>query len=605
MDQRGKIALGGQWPQAGLPQRDQSEAVLAADYKFSPVAQVTLDGNGCIRRANVAAAVLLKGELSRLTKIPFLAFVDKAYCRTFLDHIAQATSGTKKICTRLGLSSATRAVGPVELQSTSRIDTISGNVFCRTAIVTFSSPRRIATNGPGSDQYACEEWLELFPDAALLEFGGKIISANHAGLSLLATKSPEQIQGRDIFYILHSDCHESFRDRVTRLPKGKSESAGIEETFIRLDGEEIVVNVLLKSINFDGVFATLLLARDLSPVREMQENLAQAKDLCTQILANNSIATGIISVETGRFIETNKVFCRLVTRPREEIIGQPLSTIQLLGTNGELIDFFSSASERDGDECEAQLTRQDGSVHEVLVSAKTILSGHERCLLLMIQDPTDLWRLRKDIVAISEEEQRRFSRDLHDSHCQDLTAIAFFGETIAAGLGDRDDETAGQIRMLVGMVQKSAENVHALAAGLDSQQIQEIGLIAALDDLAVRIGRRFGLACTARLDQTLGEFDSSQAINLFRIAQEAMSNAARHSEARTIVLRLRRDGPTGLLEVQDDGAGFAAETHVKGLGLRTMQYRASIIKGTLTVDSRPGAGTTITCSFPAAANREG
>jgi PAS domain S-box-containing protein len=475
MDQRGKIALGGQRPQAVLLQRDESEAVLAADYKFSPVAQVTLDGKGCIRRANVAAAVLLKGELSRLTKIPFLAFVDRAYCRTFLDHIAQATSGTKKICTRLALSRATRAIGPVELQSTSRIDTISGSVFCRTAIVTFASPRRIATNGLRSDQCAYEEWLELFPDA-----------------------------------------------------------------------------------------------------------------------------TAIISVETGRFIETNDVFCRLVARPRKEIIGEPPSTIQLLGTNGELIDFFSSALERDGDECEAQLTRPDGSVHEVLLSAKTILSGPERCLLLMIQDPTDLRRLRKDIVAISEEEQRRFSRDLHDSHCQDLTAIAFFGETIAAGLGERDDETAGQIRMLVGMVQKSAENVHALAAGLDSQQIQEIGLIAALDDLAVRISRRFGLACTARLDQTLGEFNSSQAINLFRIAQEAMSNAARHSEARAIILRLRRDGPTALLEVQDDGVGFATETHVKGLGLRTMQYRASIIKGTLTVDSRPGAGTTITCSFPAA-----
>jgi two-component system sensor kinase FixL len=603
MDQARKITLGNQRLQAVVPQPDQSEAVLAADYILSPVAQVTLDRNGCIHRANVAAAVLLKGELSQLTKIPFLALVDKADCRAFLDHVAQATSATKKICTRLALSSATRAIGPVELQSTSTIDRISGSVFCRTAIVTFSSPGRIATNGVGSDRYAWGEWLELFPDAALLEFGDKIISANPGALSLLAAKSAEEVQGKDICDILHADCHESFRNRVTRLPKGKSESTGIEEKFIRLDGEAIVVNVLLKSINFDGVFATLLLARDLSPEREMQENLAQAKDLCAQILANNSIATAIISIETRRFIETNDVFCRLVARPRKEIIGQPLSTIQLLGMNGELIDFFSSALERDGDECEAQLTRPDGAVHEVLISAKTILSGHERCLLLMIQDPTDLRRLRKDIIAISEEEQRRFSRDLHDSHCQDLTAIAFFGETIAAGLGERDDETAGQIRMLVDMVQKSAENVHALAAGLDAQQIQEIGLIAALDDLAARTSRRFGLACAARLDQTLGELNSSQAINLFRVAQEAMSNAARHSEARTIILRLRRDGPTGLLEVQDDGVGFAAETHVKGLGLRTMQYRASVIKGTLTVDSRPGAGTTITCAFPAVGNR--
>ena len=150
----------------------------------------------------------------------------------------------------------------------------------------------------------------------------------------------------------------------------------------------------------------------------------------------------------------------------------------------------------------------------------------------MIQDLTDLRRLRKDVVAISDEEQRRFSRDLHDSHCQDLTAIAFFAETIAAGLAGRDNEAASQIRMLVDMVQKSAENVHALAVGLDSQQIQISGLPAALEELVSRIHRRFGLACTAEVDRKLDGQSSVQAVHVYRIAQEAMSNAARHSHAQ-------------------------------------------------------------------------
>jgi signal transduction histidine kinase len=149
-----------------------------------------------------------------------------------------------------------------------------------------------------------------------------------------------------------------------------------------------------------------------------------------------SIATAIISVETGRFIETNEVFCRLVARPQEQIVGQPLSAIELVGVGADQRDFLSLASQINSRECEARLVRADDSVLEVLVSAKAILSGHERCLLLMIQDLTDLRRLGKDVVASSEEEQRRFSRDLHDSHGQDLTAIAFFAETIAAGLGD-------------------------------------------------------------------------------------------------------------------------------------------------------------------------
>jgi two-component system, LuxR family, sensor kinase FixL len=326
--------------------------------------------------------------------------------------------------------------------------------------------------------------------------------------------------------------------------------------------------------------------------------LMQAKSLSAQVLANNSLATAIVSIESGRFQQTNEVFCRLAGHPQEQIVGQPFSEIHLVGPNVDLRDFVNFASQRDGEEFEARLDRPDGSVLDVLVSAKTILSGEERCLLLMMQDLTDLRRLRKDVITISEEERRRFSRDLHDSHCQDLTAIAFFAETIATSLAARDHEAAKQVRLLVDMVQKSAENVHALAAGLDSQQVQESGLVVALEDLVSRTGRRFGLACTAKLDHLLGQLDSTQAINLYRIAQEAVSNAARHSRAHTIILRLRRDGATGILEVQDDGIGFSPEKNSNGLGLRTMHYRASLIRGTLEIDSKPGAGTVVICSFP-------
>src|SRR5258707_5319187 len=597
MHQGSKIGRNSKNASPRASRRDSSEAALAADYRFSPVAQVALDRDGCIRRVNIAAAVLLKADLFQLTDIPFIAFVNKAHCRLFLDHLAQATSGPKKICTRLALSSATRAVGPVELQSTSHIESINGSLSCRTAIVMLSPTRRAAPSSSESDQYPYQGWLELFPDAAILEIGGKIISANPSAWRLLGARSLGELQGQDLFARIHPDCHRSVKDRVMRLPKGKSESTGAEEKFVRLDGQEMVVNVVLKSVNLEGVFATLIVARDLSKERDMEEDLVRAKDLSAQILANNSIATAIISIGTGRFIETNEIFCRLTARPPEQILGQSLSAIRLVKPVGHGTEFLPLTTEIDCRECEARLIRPDGSVLDVLVSAKEILSGHERCLLLMIQDLTDLRRLRKDVIAISEEEQRRFSRDLHDSHCQDLTAIAFFAETIAAGLASRDEDVAKQIRMVVDMVQKSAENVHALAVGLDSQHIQESGLGAALENLASRTNRRFGLVCTAELGD-LSECNLTQAIHLYRIAQEAISNAARHSQPQTVRVQFQRNGETGGLRIHDDGIGFSADHNSTGLGLRTMQYRASIIRGTLEVDCKPGAGTTVTCSFP-------
>src|SRR5215469_16164321 len=203
MYQAYKIGLKSPRPDPVSLQRGQIDAALAADYKLSPVSQVTLDRNGCICRINVAAAVLLKGEPAQLISIPFIAFVDKAYCRLFLDHIAESFGAGKRISTRLALSAATRAVGPVELQSTSGIDTATGRVLCRTAIITFSPGRRAGVNDLSRDESGYQEWFELFPDAAILELGGKVVSANAGALKLLGAKSSDEIQGEEILGIIH------------------------------------------------------------------------------------------------------------------------------------------------------------------------------------------------------------------------------------------------------------------------------------------------------------------------------------------------------------------------------------------------------------------
>ncbi|MBV8275719.1 MAG: PAS domain S-box protein [Verrucomicrobia bacterium] len=594
MDQAVKIGLKNPRPKT-IPENRQPEAVLAADYRLSPVAQVVLDRNGCIRRCNLAAAILLKGETSQLIGIPFVAFVDKVDCRLFLDHVSQATSRPQRIVSRLVLSRTTRAVGPIELQTTSSVDPLTGLTFCRTAIVQASFEKPL-TDGLRSRQYGYQGWFDLFADAAFLGIGDRIISANPSALKLLGARKADEIEGHEIMEIIHPESYRSFKKRTARLPEGKAEATGAEEKLVRLDGQEIVVDVVLKSVDFGGVFATLVVARDGSKEREMEENLVRAKALSSQILANNSIATAVLSCETGRFTETNEIFCRLVGRPPESIIGQPLSAIQLTGEGDA--GFLNLTSQTDSREYEVNLVRPDGSALNVLVTAKPTLAGDERSILLMIQDLTDLRRLRKDIVAISEEEQRRFSRDLHDSHCQDLTAIAFFAETIAAGLASHDKEAAKQIRMLVDMVQRSAENVHALAAGLDSQQIQEAGLTIALEKLVSRVGRRFGLTCTAAIDRNLEDRTAAQALHLYRIAQEAMSNAARHGRPHFIKLEFQLDVDTGTLRITDDGVGFTREKTPNGLGLRTMEYRASLIRGSLKIESKPGSGTVVTCSFP-------
>jgi two-component system, LuxR family, sensor kinase FixL len=378
----------------------------------------------------------------------------------------------------------------------------------------------------------------------------------------------------------------------------------VEQKFVRLDGQIVAGNVLSRRTMFNGEPATMSLVRDLSKDVEQREDLLRTKALAAQILANNSIATAIISLETGRLLMANEVLCSLIGLDQGQIAGRSLSEIGWGFIGGDQEDFIGRLdSQKSIQNCEAKIRRPDGGSVEVVASGKAILFGNERAMLLMVQDLTDLRRLKQDVVNIAEEERRRFSSDLHDSHCQDLTAIAFFAETIAATLNTKDPESANQIRALGQMVRKSAENVHSLAAGLGSQQVEQSGLRNALKQLAARTTHRFALVCTAKMDRKCRIRDTTLAVHLYRIAQEATSNAAKHGHARKIDIELHLEGDTGILKIEDDGDGFSVEKKPDSLGLRTMEYRAAVIKGALKIDSRSGSGTVVTCSFPVSAAR--
>ena len=572
---------------------------LAAEYNLSPVAHVTLDRNGCICRLNLAAANLLKGDKFQLRSVPFLAFVDRSYCRVFLDHLAACIQFRKKVSTELMLAGHTRSGAPVELQSIPGVD--QSGLICRTAIIS-KSERESAPRALSGDRQYYAELFELSPDAILVQVNGRIASANPGAVKLFGAGSVNELLGKGFFEIVHPDYHQTVRERIERIRQGESELPIIEEKFVRADGRSVTVNVMSRPAVFQGKPAILVLARDVSERLELEEDLHRAEDLSAQILANNSIATAIISLETERVLKANAIFCTLSGVDQSKVVGRSLSEVGWRLITGQQDDITKNLGPQSSiQNREAQVRRADGSVTDVLASAKTIHFGGEQCVLLMVQDLTDLQRLKQDVVAISEEEQKRFSRDLHDSHCQDLTAIAFFAETIAAALDCKDGESAGQIRVLGDMVRKSAENVHSLAAGLSSQQIEQSGLAAALKDLASRTGQRFGLVCTAEVDRTCRFRDTVLAVHLYRIAQEATSNAARHGHAKRIDIKIRLEDDVGILQIEDDGQGFSIEKKPNGLGLRTMEYRATVIKGTLKIDSKPGIGIVVTCSFPALA----
>jgi two-component system sensor histidine kinase DegS len=202
-----------------------------------------------------------------------------------------------------------------------------------------------------------------------------------------------------------------------------------------------------------------------------------------------------------------------------------------------------------------------------------------------------------------EEERRRIARDLHDGPAQTLAA-ALLGVDIAIAAVDRSPETARtELRGARVLVQDAIDDVRALMTGLRLRLLEERGLVGALRSLAaapplwgphVSVATS-GLAAELRLppDVELG---------LFRIAQEAISNARRHGAGSLVTVQLDVSPEAVTLEVVDDGRGFAVEGVVpaldRGEGLPGMRERASLLGGELFVASAPGSGTRIRVWLP-------
>lgn len=211
------------------------------------------------------------------------------------------------------------------------------------------------------------------------------------------------------------------------------------------------------------------------------------------------------------------------------------------------------------------------------------------------------------LIASQEVERTRIARDLHDGVCQEVAALSVELSHLRQLHGDV--QSAGvQSRLIV--VQRRAtalaESLRLLSHGLHPSVLNHVGLVAALQSHCAEIERQHHLHVTLLADEEVEPGSQSVALSLFRIAQEALRNAARHGQARHAIVSLAREGNDVALSVADDGQGFDVEAarHSGGLGLVSMEERARFVHGSASIRSRAGAGTLIDVRIPVAVAKE-
>lgn len=214
-----------------------------------------------------------------------------------------------------------------------------------------------------------------------------------------------------------------------------------------------------------------------------------------------------------------------------------------------------------------------------------------------------LRRLSREILSAHEEERKKISRDLHDEIGQSLTAI---NVTLATLKQEATVNTAGLRKRIAGtqrLLDKSMRLIHQFALELRPPVLDDLGLIPALQAYSKGFAKRTSLPIHVTASAAVERLDSDKRVVIYRVAQEALTNVARHAEASKVDVTIRVLRDVVRVEIRDNGKSFPVERvlHARKLtrlGLLGMRERVEMVGGSFTVDSAPGKGTTVRAEIP-------
>lgn len=244
---------------------------------------------------------------------------------------------------------------------------------------------------------------------------------------------------------------------------------------------------------------------------------------------------------------------------------------------------------RDGHEV---WVRDEGVVVPGTAERPTVIQG-------VIQDITERKRLEKKILEVSDREQRRIGQDLHDGLCQLLTATTFATKALQQKLAEAGNVEAKEAGEIAELLRRANGDARKVARGLHPVELESDGLTAALRELSFNVQSLFNIACRFDCGPAIALTDNSKAVHVYRIAQEAVNNALKHSHAKHIGIILTQSNGSLALTVNDDGIGLPSQPRERrGMGLNIMAYRARMIGGALHVRPGAGGGTVVSLVFP-------
>lgn len=343
-------------------------------------------------------------------------------------------------------------------------------------------------------------------------------------------------------------------------------------------------------------------ARERRERRQAEAALEEQRLLLGTLI--DSLPEIIYAVDTeSRLTVVNRALLDTLRKKRENVLGKRLSEVWSEEVIAE-IEAQAATILRNGralTDQERAWIAADGSVrwftftHVPLRDHGTVVG-----LVCTVREITNQKALEQEILEISNREQRRLGSDLHDGLGQELTGLSLLLKGLEMQLAREAQQYSAPLAKLSDLLARAIQSTRSLARGLAPVNLERGGLPEALKHLAVRCTDMYGLECSFTSGpQRLPDLEEGAATHLYRIAQEATTNAARYARATSINIDLRVIGRRLQLSITDNGIGLSAglaHGH-PGMGLKIMEYRSRMLGGSIAFEE-PGTGTRIVLSAP-------